>query len=845
MKTTKTCSIITLLMIFTLIALPNSSAQGTSPEYVVRSIYFHAKDVKPRLNVEAEMDKLLKDVQQFYADEMERHGLSRKTFRLETDRAGQVVVHPVKGRFVNSHYHQDPFRKILSEIRERFDDSDKDIEVPVFDEITHGYNDTDKNIEIVVADDIGRGGGIAAGQGIVIFSSKSYALINSVFTTTLHEIGHAFGLNHDWRTGVVMSYGDSAHLMPQLSKCTVEWLDVNRFFNRNPTDIDTPTTIEMLPPLAYPPNAIRLRFRITDADGLHQVQLSGPSNLNSRNGKRRAGVLLDCKLLNGKSNTVEFVNTELALDPDPYVILHVVDKHGNTAADGFYVRENDVRVDRQNRIDINGDGVTNADDRVPVSFRKVSGDNQLGIPNAWLPKPLAVEVLDASGDPAIGVGVEFRMITILEPGKTTVTDYGLLSDPNPRTDANGRAQSFLFLASTYDNPTVYVRVAGISKQLTFSINPEPQVLISQSQRPPMYWVDAGTLHRLTGAKVETLAPDVQNATSLAVDMMSKKLYWTEKSSNRTGKIRRANFDGTNVQLVKDLTSVPHSIAIDSANGKLYLTNSWGKVQRLNFDGSNFQPNLITGLEAPKPLTLDVADGQLYWTEQTSNTSGKIQRANLNGSNVQLVKSLTSAPRGLAFDAINRKLYLTNGWGKVQWLDVNGSNFKPNLITELDGPKGVSVDVAGRKIYWAEQSSIRRADLNGENIEDVVTDLGAPTGIVLGTLPAAAPAAPAIVERPPDATVLLANYPNPFNPETWLPYQLSEPAAVRVTIYDSQGNVVRALELGYQRAGIYQDKSRAAYWDGRNEQGEHVASGVYFYTLETGDFAATRKMLILK
>ena len=98
---------------------------------------------------------------------------------------------------------------------------------------------------------------------------------------------------------------------------------------------------------------------------------------------------------------------------------------------------------------------------------------------------------------------------------------------------------------------------------------------------------------------------------------------------------------------------------------------------------------------------------------------------------------------------------------------------------------------------------------------------------------------------PKETVLLANYPNPFNPETWIPYQLSETAEVTVTIHSSDGKLVRTLELGRVPAGIYQNRSRAAYWDGQNAQGEPVASGVYFYTLKAGEFSATRKMVIRK
>ena len=98
---------------------------------------------------------------------------------------------------------------------------------------------------------------------------------------------------------------------------------------------------------------------------------------------------------------------------------------------------------------------------------------------------------------------------------------------------------------------------------------------------------------------------------------------------------------------------------------------------------------------------------------------------------------------------------------------------------------------------------------------------------------------------PRETGLLANYPNPFNPETWIPYQLSEPANVSISIYSVDGQLVRELTLGHLPAGMYHSKSRAAYWDGRNTFGEPVASGVYFYTLTADDFNATAKMFIQK
>ena len=98
---------------------------------------------------------------------------------------------------------------------------------------------------------------------------------------------------------------------------------------------------------------------------------------------------------------------------------------------------------------------------------------------------------------------------------------------------------------------------------------------------------------------------------------------------------------------------------------------------------------------------------------------------------------------------------------------------------------------------------------------------------------------------PEKTALLANYPNPFNPETWIPYQLAKAADVTVSIYASNGMVVRTLVLGHQDAGVYKNRTQAAYWDGKNDFGETVASGLYFYTLTAGDFTATRRMLIVK
>ena len=98
---------------------------------------------------------------------------------------------------------------------------------------------------------------------------------------------------------------------------------------------------------------------------------------------------------------------------------------------------------------------------------------------------------------------------------------------------------------------------------------------------------------------------------------------------------------------------------------------------------------------------------------------------------------------------------------------------------------------------------------------------------------------------PKVTQLLQNYPNPFNPETWIPYQLNQASEVSLSVYSSEGKLARQIDLGLKPAGNYQRTERAIYWDGRNDSGESVSSGVYFYRLQAGDYSQTRKMVILK
>ena len=303
---------------------------------IVRLIYFRPRDRQPLPNINAQLDRLIKDIQQFYADQMESHGFGRKTFQFETDAHGNAVVYHVIGKLEDTAYHEEA-GIIWDEIHEQFDRS-KYIYLTTLD---------------VSSERIGTGDGDTAcgvgGGGSYFNKYEGKALLPASggcfdFGTAAHELGHAFSLMHDFRNDAyIMSYGSDSD---KLSQCAAEWLDVHSAFNSNQSASTAEATIEMLPPsLASPPNAIRLRFKVTDPDGLHQVQLLTETLSGAAKGSQE---LIACKHLNGESsNTVNFVTTSLG-PANKSVSLQVIDVNGNfqiQIADRTYATSQEFPID--------------------------------------------------------------------------------------------------------------------------------------------------------------------------------------------------------------------------------------------------------------------------------------------------------------------------------------------------------------------------------------------------------------------------------------------------------------------------------------------------------------------
>ena len=359
---------------------------------------------------------------------------------------------------------------------------------------------------------------------------------------------------------------------------------------------------------------------------------------------------------------------------------------------------------------------------------------------------------------------------------------------------------------------------------------------------------------------------------LAVDRESGKVYWVAYDHvDGTMRLESADLDGRNHSTILTEQNVSlYDLAVDRESGKVYWVayddTVTSRIQRADPDGGNPQTLLTKQDSFMHNLIVDDVGGRIYWVAYNGATETvRLESADLDGRNPQ---TLASSAERISTLAVATSL--TNTLPPLKNADVN-----------QDGNINVDDLIAVVNALAKKAEAKPRADVNQDgnvtvddlllvidNLNDGVNAAAPALGDIANTLPSARlesllmglriesdgslkyQRAIAFLEKlltaaRPEKTLLLANYPNPFNPETWIPYQLTKGGEVSITIYDIHGRVVRRLELGHRLVGVYQSKNRAVYWDGRNELGEPVASGVYFYTLTAGDFTATRKMLIRK
>ena len=412
----------------------------------------------------------------------------------------------------------------------------------------------------------------------------------------------------------------------------------------------------------------------------------------------------------------------------------------------------------------------------------------------------------------------------------------------------------------------------------------------------MYWTDAGTdkIQRanFNGSNIEDLVTQgLRRPYGIALDVSGGKMYWVDWE---TDKIQRANLDGSTVEDIVTGLDTPYGIALGIPATQQPTPQPDLVIKAVRAEPATVAPGETFRLYATlkNQGTVASAATRVRYYRSTDNVIsaedtqlGSAKRDPL-APDATLRRYLTvTAPTtpgtyyyGVCVDSVSNESNTANNCSRAVTVTVT----EPTVVAEDVNDDGI-VDVNDLVLVAQQygQTGTNAADVNGDgvvNIDDLI--------LVAAEIEADATAAPSLhadalegltvadvkvwlsqarqrdmtdpsvrrgiqflesllASMVPKETALLANYPNPFNPETWIPYQLSKSANVTLHIYAANGRVVRTLSLGHQPAGIYQNRSRAAYWDGRNALGEPVASGLYFYTLIAGDFTATRRMLILK
>ena len=406
-----------------------------------------------------------------------------------------------------------------------------------------------------------------------------------------------------------------------------------------------------------------------------------------------------------------------------------------------------------------------------------------------------------------------------------------------------------------------------------------------------YGRDGNNIQRanLNGSHKENLVTGLgtSGGFDLILDTANGKMYWTTFNGK---KIQRANLDGSHVEDIltsNDGLVSPAGIALDINAGKMYWTDfEAGRIQRANLDGSNIDilitkaeniGSMALGLRAEnmiRPIQLSpnsLAD-QTFTVGEDSNILMPVAHGGTPPYTYELELS-PSLPSGLAFDPVNRSISgtptaalplttffftatdTTNTSATVTFTIEVIEDEPPPTILDVNGDGQVNVlDLVWVAMFYGKRGADLSTDVNNDGIVNV-QDFILVAEVVDANLAADIPAdlieealwemIDNIAGAPSQTytTALLPNYPNPFNPETWIPYTLSDSVDVAIEIYASDGSLVRRLDIGHQPSGLYVNKARAAYWNGRNMSGEPVASGLYFYTLIAGDYAATQKMLI--
>ena len=887
----------------------------TAEAFVVKTIFFKPTDAA--VVSDAKIAGLLKGTQRLYADEMQRQGFGRKTFRLE-EINGNISVHRVNGRRTWNQYLNNTWENVLAELPDRFnpntEPSEKQDDIHII--IVGGIH---------LVDNSGWGVGWPHhsnryGGNMVVAANSGHLNISLI----AHELGHCFGLYHK-------PEGTDPD-PPSLEHYEARWLDRHYHFNNRANNFTFPRTIGS-PTLTAVPKMDKIQFQLQVSSniGLHQAVVIRDPNV----------LVVGWDYMNGETHgTIEFQTDRWKWRNK--VTVMIMDTLGNYHMKDFYVTlpEHETVVARNNNDP--DSSLTYSEDLSHVNVLMYTGAvSWMSLDDANRQSQITKQLLASKGIEAKIVETEnavrnWMLQTTSDDNIDVLILYGVLptsiypsfnSQPDgsvvekwiESTDGNtilnhgdyfgfwggGHQEELGFengaeaLQALMDIPHITMWDFGVENNTPMVVTKEgkemtPSLTNFLSDR-------AFHLDELTGNwfAEKVLASDTGTAAATRADPVIVRdgnrgrigiVYQTFNEVNPKGEVVAeliSNYLLTEtLVLAETLVRIAPSPIISPAIGEpltLNLNIKAGKVVAgyqvtVQFDA--------TALRYVQSSNGDYLPTGAFFVPPVVNEN----RVTLAATALTGTSNADGTLATLTFEVVAAKastLTLTD----VLLGDSQGNTVSPQVKSgQVTEPARLAEDINGDSVVNIQDLVLVASNFGrmGENVADVngdgqvnITDL-----IKVAAALETASAAPSLHPQAlvmftatdvqkwlsqaqdldlthattqigvrfleqllavfiPDKTVLLANYPNPFNPETWIPYQLAEPADATLRIYAVNGQMVRTLALGHQAAGIYQSRSRAAYWDGRNAFGEPVASGVYFYTLTAGEFTATRKMLIRK
>ena len=845
----------------------------------VRLIYFTPNDRPYRASVVQRMKDEIRKIQTLFAEQMGAHGYGAGTFRVETDPQGEPMVHRVDGDHPDRYYLADTLDTVFAEIDLAFN--------------------REANVYLILVDNsINRIRGNSCRRGFGGKRGKygGYALVFGGFSRSLaaHELGHALGLFHDFSDGAyIMSYGPGRN---QLSLCHAEYLSVHPYFNPDtPIEEGQLPQIELISSTQYPAGSksLPVQLKVSDSEGLHQVLLFVTTI--APHGAAGSLEVKTCRGLGGETDVA------LEFDYDGAIPSNGSTNLFNPAAHPISVAAVDMNgnVERRNFVLLS---------KTLPPLSKISGDNQHSLPNTPLPFPFVVQVWDLNDSSAPRrVPVTFTVTAgggTLSVEQTETSNSGrarstLTLGPNLETNTVE-----VSVAGIEDTVTFNAVVGAAVNIPDPNLRDVVEIGLGKAEGEPIAPTEMLTFACLEapGASIRDLT-GLEGATNLTgLDLLSNNisdispvagltdLRWLDLSGNNISDISPlvANTglgDGDTVYVQGNILSYlsidVHIPILQSRGVRVYFDNQ-AHPALLKISGDNQRSVSFAPLSQPfvvevqaengsvlegVPVTFAVTagGGTLSVTSTTTDPSGRAQSTLTLGPNLgtnAVEVSATEIEGMITFHAISdtesppiaadvNNDGSVNIWDLVLVASAFG-NAGINLAADVSGDSVVNildlVLVAGMfgdgaaapsahpqvpETLTAAEIQQWVADARSLEVRDLIMKRGF---MVLEQL---------LVSLTPRKTELLANYPNPFNPETWIPYRLAEDAFVTLTVYNGNGHVIRKLNVGHRSAATYENRSEEVYWDGKNGLGEQVASGVYFYTLTAGDFSATRKMLILK